>query len=60
MRDQNIDMSQEKEALEKHAAIVQQQNDDITKELDRFCETDEVVRNQLDRRGKVYGIRDKN
>eukprot|EP00347_Sterkiella_histriomuscorum_P001800 403370630 len=59
-RDSNVDMLNEKDALEKHAAIVQQQNNDITRELDKFCETDEYVRGQLDRRGRVYGIRSKN
>jgi hypothetical protein len=59
-RDSNIDLLNEKEALEKHAAVLQQQNQDITRELDKFCETDEVVRSQLDRRGRVYGLRSQN
>ena len=53
-------MLNEKEALEKHASVLQQQNDDITRELDKFCETDEYVRGQLDRRGRVSGIRERN
>lgn len=44
MRDSNIDLLNEKDALEKHAQVLQQQNDDITRELDKFCETDEYVR----------------
>lgn len=39
---------------------MQLQNQDITRELDKFCETDEYVRSQLDRRGRVFGIRSKN
>ena len=60
MRDGNIDMLSEKDALEKHAQVLQQQNDEISRELDKFCETDEYVRSQLDRRGRVFGIRSKN
>lgn len=60
MRDNNVDLLNEKDALEKHAAVVQAQNDDITRELDKFCETDEYVRSQLDRRGRVIGLRSKN
>jgi hypothetical protein len=56
-RDTNVDLLNEKDALEKHAQVLQLQNQDITRELDKFCETDEVVRSQLDRRGRVYGIR---
>ena len=59
-RDSNIELLNEKDALEKHAAVLQQQNQDITRELDKFCETDEYVRSQLDRRGRVFGIRSKN
>ena len=44
MRDGNIDMLSEKDALEKHAQVLQQQNDEISRELDKFCETDEYVR----------------
>ena len=60
MRDNNIDLLNEKDALEKHAAVLQQQNDEISRELDKFCETDEYVRSQLDRRGRVFGLRSKN
>ncbi len=60
MRESNVDMSGEKEALEKHAQVLQAQNNDIQQELDRFVETDEQVRNQLDRKGRVYGLRSQN
>ena len=36
------------------------QNDDLTKELERFVNTDEMLRQQLDRRGRVYTMQDKN
>lgn len=59
-RDSNVELLNEKDALEKHAAVLQGQNQDITRELDKFVETDEMVRSQLDRRGRVYGIRSQN
>lgn len=60
LRAHNVDNLAEKDALEKHAAIVQAQNDEITRELDKFCEMDEYVRNQLDRRSRVLGLRARN
>lgn len=60
MRDGNVEFLSEKDALEKHAHILQIQNEDITRELDKFVETDEQVRSQLDRRGRVTGLRSKN
>ena len=59
-RGSNGDMQNEKDALEKHAAVLNQQNDDLNRELDKFIETDELVRTQLDRRGRVQGMRSKN
>merc|ERR1712216_27025 len=49
-----------KEALERHSRILLGQNDDLTKELERFVYTDEVLRQQLDRRGRVYDMQAKN
>ena len=60
LRGQNVNNLAEKDALEKHAQVVQLQNDDITRELDKFCEMDEYVRNQLDRRSRVLGLRERN
>jgi len=34
----------EKDALERHSRILLGQNDDLTKELERFVNTDEVLR----------------
>lgn len=53
------DLLAEKEALERHAYVLQVQNEDLTAELDRFVQTDEVLRNQLDRRQRVFGIQNK-
>lgn len=60
LRTHNVENLAEKDALEKHAQIVQIQNDEITRELDKFCEMDEYVRNQLDRRSRVLGLRARN
>ena len=60
LRGHNVDNLAEKDALEKHSQIVQIQNDEITRELDKFCEMDEYVRNQLDRRSRVLGLRARN
>jgi hypothetical protein len=56
----NVDQLAEKEALEKHAAVLNDQNNGLNRELDKFIETDEVVRSQLDRRGRVQGMRSQN
>lgn len=50
----------EKEALERHSRVLLGQNDDLTKELERFVNTDEVLRQQLDRRGRVISMQEKN
>jgi hypothetical protein len=60
LRTHNVENLAEKDALEKHAQVVQIQNEDITRELDKFCEMDEYVRNQLDRRSRVLGLRARN
>lgn len=60
LRTHNVENLAEKDALEKHAHVLQAQNDEITRELDKFCEMDEYVRNQLDRRSRVLGLRQRN
>jgi len=44
MRADLSDFTQEKEAMERHSRILLGQNDDLTKELERFVNTDEVLR----------------
>ena len=60
LRGSNVDQLSEKEALEKHAAVLNDQNNGLNGELDKFIETDEMVRGQLDRRGRVTGMRSNN
>jgi len=44
MRGDLNDYLAEKDALERHSRILLGQNDDLTKELERFVNTDEVLR----------------
>ena len=44
MRNDLSNYMNEKEALERHSRILLGQNDDLTKELERFVNTDEVLR----------------
>ena len=60
MRQDLGDFTAEKEAMERHSRILLGQNDDLTKELERFVNTDEVLRSQLDRRGRVLTMQDRN
>jgi hypothetical protein len=60
MRNDLNDYLAEKEALERHSRVLLGQNDDLTKELERFVNTDEVLRQQLDRRGRVYTMQERN
>ncbi len=60
MRSDLNDYMSEKEAMERHSRILLGQNDDLTKELERFVNTDEVLRTQLDRRARVMSMQDKN
>lgn len=60
LRAYNVDNLAEQEALARHAQVLQAQNDEIAHELDKFCEMDEYVRSQLDRRSRVLGIRARN
>jgi len=60
MRNDLNDYLGEKEALERHSRILLGQNDDLTKELERFVNTDEVLRQQLDRRQRVFTMQDRN
>lgn len=39
--------------MENHIKVLTQQNHDLTCELDRFVHTDELLRQQLDRRCRV-------
>ena len=55
--DRNLDLKSEFEALQKHQLLLNQQNSGLSRELDTFVETDDVVRRNLDRKLKVDEIR---
>lgn len=50
----------EKEALERHSKILINQNDELTRELEVFVQTDEVLRHQLDRKDRYINLSYKN
>ena len=60
LRQDLSDLTTEKDAIERHSRILLGQNDDLTKELERFVTTDEVLRQQLDRRGRVFTMQERN
>jgi hypothetical protein len=50
----NNGLKQELYALQNHADLLALQNADLQKELDEFVLTDDIIRNGLDRKGRVY------
>ena len=48
---------QELHALQNHADILALQNNDLQKELDEFVLTDDMIKNSLDRKGRVQSIK---
>lgn len=58
MKDQ-VDLQAEVDALDKHMANLNNQNYCLQKELEAFIESDEAVRQGLDRKNKVDNIRNK-
>jgi len=40
--------------------VLQRQNEELQRELENFVEANEAIRNRLDRRQRVEGIRSKN
>ena len=58
--DNNSNLQVETEALNNHIRVLNNQNDDLTKELDHFVEANEAIRMRLDRRNRVLDLRNKN
>lgn len=50
---ENEQLEIQKQALMKHAHVLREQNGHLNNELDRFVMTDEKIRAQLDRKGRV-------
>lgn len=59
MIDRNTDLKSEIAALQQHVNVLEIQNRDLNRELEKFVETDEQIRSTLNRRDKVVDIRQK-
>lgn len=46
--------------MSNHIRVLQRQNEELSRELDVFVEANEAIRNRLDRRSRVEGLRNKN
>ena len=57
MVDRNGDLRGEIEALQGHIGLLDVQNRDLNKELEKFVETDEQIRATLNRRDRVADLR---
>lgn len=57
--DRNADLKTEIAALAQHISLLEVQNRDLNRELEKFVETDEQIRNTLNRRDRVVDIRQK-
>lgn len=57
--DRNGDLKAEIAALQQHVNVLEIQNRDLNKELEKFVETDEQIRSTLNRRERVQEIRQK-
>lgn len=53
------ELKSEAEALKRHVSLLNQQNFELSTELEKFIETDETIRRTLNRKGKVEEIRTK-
>lgn len=59
MLDRNGDIKTEIEALQQHIRVLEQQNRELNIELQKFVETDEEIRQRLNRRDRVVDLRTK-
>ena len=57
MQNANADMRAEIDALQHHCNVLAGQNVELNTELERFVETDEQIRNTLNRRDRVDHLR---
>ena len=58
--DNNSNLQVEIDALNNHIRVLNNQNEDLTKELDQFVEANEAIRMRLDRKNRVTDLRSKN
>lgn len=58
-QNRNDDLRAEIDALQQHCNVLTHQNKDLNNELERFVETDEQIRQTLNRRDRVETLRHK-
>lgn len=58
-QNRNDDLRGEIDALQQHCNVLTHQNKDLNNELERFVETDEQIRQTLNRRDRVETLRHK-
>ena len=56
----NANLQVEIDSMNNHIRVVSNQNDELTKEIDQFVTSNEVIRQRLDRKNRVDEIRSKN
>lgn len=57
LTDSNGALQVEIDALNNHIRVLNNQNEDLTKELDHFVEANEAIRQRLDRKNRVLDLR---
>ena len=60
LHENNANMQQEIDSMNNHIHVVSGQNDELTREIDQFVHANEVIRQKLDRRGRVEELKHKN
>ena len=60
IREQAEDLAAEREALERHARVLDSQNQELNEELGAFSYSEEVVRSHLNRRDRVEYVKARN
>ena len=53
-------MTHQIEAVKKHSELLKQQNEELGQELQIMVETDELIRDKLNRRDKVMTMKERN
>ena len=56
----NANLQVEIDSMNNHIRVVSHQNDELTREIDQFVQANEVIRQRLDRKGRVLELREKN
>ena len=60
LHENNGNMQTEIDSMNNHIRVVSAQNDELTTEIDQFVQANEMIRQKLDRRGRVEDIKHRN